>query len=266
MDLPSVPGRGHNSDPMSSTSGVDPLQRVSSPAVLATGASGGIGRAISLAFGKAGWFVGIHYNKNKSVAESTLRAVETEGGSGNLYQADIREVRPIQEMIEQFCKDARGPYTFICNAGIAASNLLLKQKETEWNEVLATNLTGTFHCLKTMASPLIEQGGGAIIVIGSYAGYQGIAGQAAYAASKAGLIGLAKTAAQEWGQHNIRVNLLLPGWQKTGLSERSLPDDGWIDHALHRPPSIEEVAQTVFHLAQLQDVSGQIWNCDSRYL
>ena len=234
--------------------------------MLVTGASGGIGRAISLAFGKAGWFVGIHYNTNECSAEATLRLSTAGGGTGRLYQADIRVVRSVREMIDQFCHDVHGPYTFVCNAGIAASGLLLKQRETEWNEVLTTNLTGTFHCLKIMAPPLIEQGGGSIVVIGSYAGCQGTTGQAAYAASKAGLIGLVKTAAQEWGRFHVRVNILLPGWQTTGLSEGAIPEDCSADHALRRSPSIEEVAHTVLHLSQLHDVSGQVWNCDSRIL
>ncbi|MBI3356698.1 MAG: SDR family oxidoreductase, partial [Nitrospirae bacterium] len=87
------------------------------------------------------------------------------------------------------------------------------------------------------------------------------------AASKAGLIGLIKTAAQEWGPQNVRVNLVLPGWQKTTLTEGLFPEgEGWPDHALHRPPAIEEVARTVVHMAQLNDISGQVWNCDSRNL
>jgi 3-oxoacyl-[acyl-carrier protein] reductase len=118
-----------------------------------------------------------------------------------------------------------------------------------------------------MAPPLLARGGGSIVVIGSHAGFHGSTGQVAYAASKAGLIGLVHTAAQEWGAGNVRVNLLLPGWQKTGLSEGAMPaDDSWNGHALGRPPSREEVAMTVLHLAQLNDVSGQVWNCDSRNL
>ncbi|MBH0209099.1 MAG: SDR family oxidoreductase [Nitrospira sp.] len=82
-----------------------------------------------------------------------------------------------------------------------------------------------------------------------------------------GLIGLVKTAAREWGPQNIRVNLLLPGWQKTDLTEGIFPEgSGWLDHALRRPPASEEMAGTVVHLAQLNDISGQVWNCDSRHL
>ena len=232
-----------------------------------TGASGGIGRAISLAFAAAGWSVGVHYHRNKAAAEDTLTQVVAAGGAGTLYEADIRESHAVQQMVET-CR-RRIPLTsvFVCNAGIGGSSLVLKQREEDWAEILVTNLTGTFHCLRAMAPPLIARGGGSIVVMGSHTGYHGSTGQAAYAASKAGLIGLVKSAAQEWGSQNVRVNLVLPGWQRTALSDGTMPEsDGWTDHTLRRPSSIEEVANTVWHLAQLSDVSGQVWNCDSRNL
>jgi 3-oxoacyl-[acyl-carrier protein] reductase len=236
-------------------------------AVLVTGASGGIGRAISLAFAAAGWSVGVHYHRNKSAAEETLSHVEAAGSSGALYAADIRESQSVQQMVEASCRQAPMPSVFICNAGIGGSQLLLRQHEDAWADVVATNLTGTFHCLRAMAPPLLAHGGGSIVVIGSHAGFHGSIGQAAYAASKAGLIGLVQTAAKEWGTGNVRVNLLLPGWQKTSLSDGSMPEDNqWKDHLLGRPPSREEVARTVLHLSQLNDASGQVWNCDSRNL
>jgi len=236
-------------------------------AVLVTGASGGIGRAISLAFAAAGWSVGVHYHRNKAGAEGTLTQVVAAGGTGALYEADIRQSHAVQQMVEASCRQVPVPSVFVCNAGIGGSHLLLRQREEDWAEVLATNLTGTFHCLRAMAPPLLARGGGSIVVIGSHAGFHGAIGQAAYAASKAGLIGLVHTAAQEWGAGNVRVNLLLPGWQKTGLSVGAMPEgDNWNSHALGRPPSREEVAKTVLHLAQLNDVSGQVWNCDSRIL
>ena len=236
-------------------------------AVLVTGASGGIGRAISLAFAADGWSVGIHYHRNKPAAEDTLSQVVAAGGTGTLYEADIRVQRDVQQMVDASCNLVPAPSVFVCNAGIGESRLLLRQPPEDWADVIATNLTGTFHCLQAMAPPLLARGGGSIIVIGSHAGFHGSMGQAAYAASKAGLIGLVQTAAQEWGSGNVRVNLLLPGWQKTGLSEEAMPaGDNWSGHVLGRPPSREEVAKTVLHLAQLNDVSGQVWNCDSRLL
>ena len=236
-------------------------------AVLVTGASGGIGRAISLAFAEAGWSVGIHYHRNKAAAECTLTQVEAAGGTGALYEADVCKSHEVRQMVDASYRRIPVPSVFVCAAGIGASHLLLRQREEDWTDVLATNLTGTFHCLRAMAPPLLARNGGSIIVIGSYAGFHGSSGQAAYAASKAGLVGLVHSAALEWGAGNVRVNLLLPGWQNTGLSEEAMPtDDSWDGHALGRPPSREEMAKTVFHLAQLNDVSGQVWNCDSRTL
>lgn len=236
-------------------------------AVLITGASGGIGRAMGLAFAKAGWFVGVHYHQNKVGADETLCQIEGAGASGALFQADIRNTEAVRQMIEAYGRQAARPSVFVCNAGIAASALLLRQREDEWINIMATNLTGTFHCLQAMARSLLQQGGGSIVIIGSYAGFHGSIGQAAYSASKAGLIGLMKTAAQEWGPDNIRVNLVLPGWQETGLSEGAIPASGeWRDHALRRFPALEEVTRTVLHVAQLHDASGQVWSCDSRNL
>lgn len=232
-----------------------------------TGASGGIGRAICRAFAAAGWYVGVHYHRRKVEAEKTLRTVRATGGTGGLFQADVREAESIQRMVDAFSNRSPQPTAFICNAGTAASRLVLRQREDEWSDVVRTNLTGTFLCLQTMALPLMTRGGGSIVVIGSHAGCHGSTGQAAYAASKAGLMGLVKSAAQEWGPQNVRVNLVLPGWQQTGLSGGAMPDDhDWSDHALRRPPAIEEIARTIVHMAQLNDMSGQVWNCDSRDL
>jgi 3-oxoacyl-[acyl-carrier protein] reductase len=241
--------------------------RSQSRAVLITGASGGIGQALSLAFAKAGWFVGVHYHQNKVGAEETLKEIERAGATGTVFQADIRNAAATRQMVEGYCGQVSVPSVFVCNAGIATSHLLLRQPDDDWANVIATNLTGTFHCLRAIAPPLLAHGGGSIIVLGSHAGFQGSTGQAAYAASKAGLIGLVKTAAQEWGPQNVKVNLVLPGWQETGLSEGAISAScEWQNHALRRPPTREEVARTVLHIAQLHDVSGQVWNCDSRML
>ncbi len=244
-----------------------PTGAMAHSAALITGASGGIGRAISQAFGKIGWYVGVHYYRNKPAAEASLECVVRAGGIGDTYYADIREAESIRRMINRFSSCSSGPLVLICNAGIGQSDLLLRHSEEVWDNVIATNLTGTFHCLRAMAPPLLARGGGSIIVIGSHTGFHGATGQSAYATSKAGLIGLVRTAALEWGAQNIRVNLVLPGWQKTDLTEGLFPEGhGWLDHALHHPPAIEEVVGTIVHLAHLKDVSGQVWNCDSRHL
>ena len=98
-------------------------------AVLVTGASGGIGRAISLAFAAAGWSVGVHYHRNKAAAEATLEQVLAAGGAGALYEADIRETHAVQQMVEISCRRTPEPSVFVCNAGIAGSHLLLRQRQ-----------------------------------------------------------------------------------------------------------------------------------------
>jgi len=239
------------------------------PAVLVTGGSGGIGRAISHAFGQTGWYVGVHYCRNKTAAQATLQDVISPSGTGDIFQADLREAEAIQRMITHFGQQTMSASStaMICAAGIGASSLLLRQRDEAWADLVAINLTGTFRCLRAMAPLLIERGGGSIIVLGSYAGFHGGTGQAAYAASKARPSALVNSAALEWGDFNIRVNLVLPGWQETEMSREAMPEaDGWQDHALHRPPSRHEVAGTILHLAQLHDVSAQVWNCDSRNL
>jgi len=239
------------------------------PAVLVTGASGGIGRTLSVEFGRAGWHVGVHYHRNQEAAEQTLRDVIHAQGSAELYQADVREAASVQRMMDGFARRAGDSpcSVLICNAGIGTGGLVLRERDEAWSDTIAVNLTGTFLCLRAFAPVLIDRGGGSIVVIGSYAGWHGSTGQGAYGASKAGLIGLVKSAALEWGPYDIRVNLVLPGWQKTGLSEAAMPADGaWSDHALRRPPALEEVARTIVYVAQLKDMSGQVWNCDSRDL
>jgi 3-oxoacyl-[acyl-carrier protein] reductase len=184
-----------------------------------------------------------------------------------MYQADVRDAHAVQRLVDAFSRECRLPACLVYCAGIGGGKLLLKLSAEDWSDVIATNLTGTFHSLRAMAPALLAQGGGAIVVIGSYAGYQGTHGQAAYGASKAGLIGLVKTAAAEWGPDNVCVNLVLPGWQHTALTEAVMPNgEQWQNHALRRPPALEEVVRTVMHLVQLKDVSGQVWSCDSRSL
>jgi 3-oxoacyl-[acyl-carrier protein] reductase len=235
--------------------------------VLVTGASGGIGQAISRALGIAGWCVGVHYHKGKASADAVLRHIERAGGTGALYEADVRDASSVEQAVEAFARASPPPLSFVCAAGTGGGHLVLRLPEAHWEEMMGTNLTGLFHCLRAMAPRLHAQGGGSIVVVGSYAGYQGVAGQAAYAASKAGQLGLVKTAAMEWGGDNICVNLVWPGWQNTPLAEGVISrKTGWQDHALRRPPALDEVVHTVVHLVQLKDVSGQVWNCDSRSL
>lgn len=247
-------------------SGVSPSS-VTRPTVLVTGGSGGIGRAICLEFGQAGWRVGVHYRERKEDAARTAATITAHGGEGISYQADIGDARQVEAMVQEFVSRWRRLDVLVCNAGQATSGLVLRLRPDEWRAVIETNLTGTFHCLKAAASHMLAQGDGSVIVVSSFAGVQGRAGQSAYAASKAGLLGLVKTAAREWGCSNVRVNAIFPGLHRTELSESALSRAaGMEDHVLGRSPDLHAVARSVYQLALLKDVSGQVWNLDSRLI
>lgn len=208
----------------------------------------------------------MHYRTHAQAAARTAAAVRKHGGTAMLLHADVRDGKQTQEMVAQLVDRWGRLDVMVCNAGVASGALVLRAEAEAWATVVATNLTGTFHCLRAAGSVMVAQRDGAVIVIGSLAGVQGTAGQAAYAASKAGLLGLVKTAAKEWGRQNVRVNAVLPGWQKTALAGPAFPDDALADHALGRTPSLEDLARTIYQLALQRDSSGQVWNLDSRII
>jgi 3-oxoacyl-[acyl-carrier protein] reductase len=246
---------------------IDSGDGTKSSTVLITGGSGGIGRALCLEFAHAGWQVGVHYRDRKAEAERTVSLMTQHGGTSMTYQADIREAAQVDAMIKTFVATYGELDVMICNAGISSSRLLLRLTPKEWENVIATNLSGTFHCLQATGRQMLEQKYGAIIVVGSYAGVHGDVGQSAYAASKGGLLGLVKAAALEWGNYNIRVNAVFPGWHRTKLAGAAMPNATELNHhLLGRTACLQEVAQSIFHLATAQDISGQVWNLDSRLL
>lgn len=235
--------------------------------VLITGGSRGIGRAVCLAFARAGWLVGVHYRERKAEAQHTIALMARNSGEAMTYQADIRDPAQVEVMIENVVAAYGRLDVMICNAGVSTSQLLLRVTLEEWEDILATNLSGTFHCLQSAGRQMLKQGGGSIVVVSSYAALHGDTGQSAYAASKAGSVGLVKAAALEWGRQNIRVNAVLPGWHKTELSGDAMPREPQLTHhMLGRTPILEGVAQSIYHLATAQDISGQVWNLDSRPL
>jgi 3-oxoacyl-[acyl-carrier protein] reductase len=238
-----------------------------SPTVLVTGGSRGIGRAICLEFGQAGWRVGVHYREREKEADQTAVAVRRSGGQAVTCRADIRDPRQVCAMLTDLMAHWRQLNVLVCNAGVASGHLLLRMNPKEWNAVLETNLTGTFNCVKAAGAQMLLQREGSVIVVGSFAAFHGQPGQSAYAASKAGLLGLVKTAAREWGTSNVRINAVLPGWHLTDMSESAMSDGHVLkDHVLGRSPDLRAVARTIYHLTLLEDVSGQVWNLDCRIL
>ncbi|MDR4480256.1 MAG: SDR family NAD(P)-dependent oxidoreductase [Nitrospira sp.] len=235
--------------------------------VLVTGGSGGIGRALCMAFARAGYWVAVHYGRRRSAAEETLALLSEVGAQGALYQADIRSSHEVQTMVSAIVAQRGRLDVLLCNAGIADAHLVVNCPEEAWQRIMDTNLSGTYRCMTAAAASMMIQGSGSIVVIGSYAGLHGVHGQGAYAASKAGLMGLVKSAAREWGPHNIRVNVVCPGWQPTGMTSESFPTGERLrDHVLERVSNLDDVSGTICRLAERADMSGQVWNLDSRIL
>ncbi len=224
-----------------------------------------IGRAIATTFGLKGWSVGIHYHHNHKSAVETTKAIQEAQGHVRLYQADVSNPVQIQTIIQKFVQEHTSLALLVWAVGTGPSALLAKTTPDIWEHTLQTNLSGAFHILKEAAPIFEQQKNGAVVLIGSLAGEHGMVGQVAYAASKAGLIGLMKTAAREWGNWNIRVNAIFPGWHVSPLSSDGY-DSALIQqtHLLNRSPSLEHVATNVYQLASTQDMSGQVWNLDSR--
>lgn len=233
--------------------------------LLIFGGSGVIGRAIATEFGRQGWSVGIHYHQNRASAEGTAELIHETEGDARLYEADVNDPSKIRNLFQSFIQDYKSLTLLLWAVGVAPSSLLAKTTPEEWGHTLQTNLTGAFQVLK-QAGPIFEkQRDGAVILIGSRSGEQGMTGQAAYAASKAGLMGLMRTAAQEWGGWNIRVNAIFPGWHSSPLSGQGIDLAlAHQTHTLNRTPSLDQVAKSVYHLASNRDISGQVWNLDSR--
>ncbi len=233
--------------------------------LLVFGGSGTIGRAIAIEFAQQGWRVGIHYHQNRSAAEETAMTIDTNKGNAQLYQANITDSSQVGTLLESFLQVHGRLDLVIWAIGVAPSQLLLKTTANEWEQCVQTNLTGAFHVLRAVGPIFQRQQDGAAILLGSLSGEQGIAGQNAYAATKAGLVGLMRTVAQEWGRNNIRINVVFPGWQASTLSVSGI-NSALIkhQHLLGRTPSLNQVVKTMYHLSTLRDVSGQIWNLDNR--
>jgi 3-oxoacyl-[acyl-carrier protein] reductase len=233
--------------------------------ILIMGGSGVIGRAIAMEFGRQGWSVGVHYHHNRASAEKTAATIQETDGNARLYQTDVNDPSQVRNIFQSFLQDHKSLTLLVWAVGIAPATLLAKTTSEAWGQTIQTNLTGAFHVLKEAAPIFERQRDGGVVLIGSLSGEYGMAGQAAYSASKAGLVGLMRATAREWGSWNVRVNAIFPGWHSSPLSTTGI-DSALASqtHLLNRTPSLQHVATSIHHLASTQDISGQIWNLDSR--
>ena len=234
---------------------------------IVTGGSRGIGHAIAVAFAEAGANVAIIYAGNTAAAEETLKEVKAKGAQGVTIQCDVADEAAVTAMIKAVKEQFGAIDILVNNAGITRDNLLMRMKTGDWQSVIDTNLTGAFHCIKGVTKIMMKQRHGSIINISSVVGETGNAGQANYAAAKAGLLGLTKSVAKELASRSIRCNAVAPGYIKTDMTAE-LPelviDEMVKTIPLGRVAQPEEVAKAVLFLASdnASYITGQVLNVD----
>jgi 3-oxoacyl-[acyl-carrier protein] reductase len=185
---------------------------------LVTGASRGIGRAIAVALGADGHAVAVNFASRADAAEEVVSEIRAGGGKAEAFQADVSDADQVEDLFARVGA-ALGPVTVLVNnAGITADNLVMRMSPEEFDRVIATNLRSAFLCTKAALKGMIRARWGRVISISSVSGIAGNPGQANYAASKAGLIGLSKSVAKEVGSRGITVNVVAPGFITTDMT------------------------------------------------
>ncbi|MCK5767870.1 MAG: 3-oxoacyl-[acyl-carrier-protein] reductase [Candidatus Atribacteria bacterium] len=234
---------------------------------IVTGASRGIGRAIALCLAKSGANLILNYNHNESGAKELSKIIESMDVKVHLFQGDVGDFNQAEKMVTYTMKEFGRLDILINNAGINSDKLLIQMKEEDFDRVISVNLKGTFNCIKHASKIMMKQRYGKIINIASVVGLVGNIGQANYAASKAGIIGLTKSVAKELAPRGITVNAIAPGFIKTVMTEK-LPEkikEKMLNNIpLKKFGEIEDVANLVDFLVSEKAgyITGQVINID----
>jgi 3-oxoacyl-[acyl-carrier protein] reductase len=234
---------------------------------LVTGASKGIGKAISLSLAELGIKVAVNYNSSEAQAEEVAKEIQDAGGESLVVQADVSNLEQVTAMVDKV-NDAWGQVDILVNnAGIISDGLLMRMSDEAWHRVIGVNLNGTFHCSRAVLRTMVRQRWGRIINIGSVVGIRGNMGQTNYSASKAAILGFSKSLAKEVATRNITVNVVTPGYisTETVADLTKVQKDRimtWIPQGHFGEP--EDVANMVAYLVteKASYVTGQVISVD----
>ena len=232
-----------------------------------TGASRGIGRAIAKELALKGAFVIVNYNGSKQAADETVNEITQAGGKAVGVQCNVADAAECEAFINNIISEYGRIDILVNNAGIVRDNLLMRISEKDFDAVIDTNLKGTFHTMRLVARPMLRQRSGRIINLASVVGISGNAGQVNYAASKAGIIGMTKSAAKELASRGITVNAVAPGFIETEMTEvlsDKLKEEMRGQIPLARMGQPEDVAKAVAFLASESAayITGQVLQVD----
>lgn len=229
---------------------------------LVTGSGRGIGRAVAFALAKRGAAIAINYSRSEAAAKETAEQIVSCGGDCRIFQADVSKSDEVRGLFQRIKSDLGPVSILVNNAGITRDAILVRMKDEDWREVLSLNLEAAFLCTREAVREMARARWGRVINISSVVGLIGNPGQANYCASKAGLLGLTKSVAREYGMRGVTANAVAPGWIETDMTASLKPE---IREAMlksvpaARPGLPEDVASVVAFLAsdEASYVNGQ---------
>lgn len=243
------------------------MRRFEGKVALVTGASRGIGAAVALRLAAEGASVAVNYAGNARAADGVVARIREGGGVADAFQADVSDPASCERLVSEVVERFGRLDVLVNNAGITRDGLLVRMSDEDWNAVIATNLTGAFALTRAAARHMMKARSGAIVNVSSVVGLVGNAGQANYAAAKAGLVGLTKSVARELASRNVRANAVAPGFIETDMTA-ALPEAARqaaeAAIAMRRYGTPEDVAACVAFLASddAAYVTGQVLAVD----